>query len=227
MAKGLFTVFHDSHSHPPPCTTRRTTQPSTTNNKKLAVYSDAPPAPAPLKATTLGKENIDPYSRTTKSTTALGNKNKLAPRPSSSSSSCQLPIPIPITTRQAAASSNQICTGHLRTRVLPLALALPPLDPLPAPLPAPLAHHSAPSIPASPASTSSTVKLDDEVGEGRSRKNTSQRKKKMVLGATTRVSDKEANRRARGLTESPLAEVRLRFFFLLPFFPISSLPSSL
>ncbi|ORY92798.1 hypothetical protein BCR35DRAFT_349119 [Leucosporidium creatinivorum] len=264
MAKGLFTVFHDNTAPPPPTTTttkpRRTASTQTTNNKpssSFAIFNDSASSKAGLAPSNkvLGKENIDPFhpSSLAGNKAGLGKKvltSKLAPPRPSSSSSAAVSKPI------YHANSNPICTGLLRTRVLPL-----PDDPAPAPIPV---HTSAPTLPPpSPAySITSTSSLHsvDALGEGTpnsardsgyaksissspsvhsdsgsdcdegtegwasrreeweeektvrigevGEKRKSRRKTKQGLEG---ISDLQANRLARGLTESPLAEVTQAF----------------
>lgn len=263
MPKGLFTVFHDNQPAHPRRAPSASAASAPTNNKPFAIWSDAPPSKLPLGSHALGKENLDPSHRSKPLGKAAlgGNKpalvSKLAPpttRPSSSLVNAKA---------TAAATGNGVCTGLLRTRVLP-AFDDPPTT---APIPAP-SNRNGP-VPPSPAySVASTSSLHSEAlggsmgtpnsardsgyarspssspgsasegedgreAEGWARRRARKEEEKTVqiheIGSTRRrrstrkqeISDKEADRRARDLTESPLAEVRLschlRRFFSLSF----------
>lgn len=246
MARGLFTVFQDA-SEPVP--TSRSTKPSTSQSRRKPGLSATSTSNVEL-----GKENVDPFTK------AVFSDGKKPMMKKDVKGSLRLKAPIvnidtPIlelsdpktTTIEATGSrrsasqvggkpstiNNNICTGNLRTRVLPAsAFVLPSLPPrtkggLPPPrrfnalatsssessIPSP-AHSAVDSgyAPSEGAATDVDETDDDDEVDMDSDKTVrfaeapgTPEAESIDMGREE--SDKEFNRRARSLTESPLAEV--------------------
>ncbi|BGP00418.1 Serine/arginine repetitive matrix protein 2 [Rhodotorula toruloides ATCC 204091] len=240
MAKGLFAVYRDETADPLPSTSSSRSASST--NRATARRKDGLEARDGLRRglKLQEKENVDPFARRTVGKDVLGKGKKPALGTKSLDGSCgkgvrQLGAQPSAPLAKPPPSSNGICTGSLRTRVLPdlppLAPAedassgrssTPSLDPFDAPpvVDINLASTSAPSSPRTASgdrSFSSTV----DSGYARSSGRASDDDVELEVGTVFRdeseaeeepvLDDGEANRRARNLTESPLAEITQAF----------------
>ncbi|BGP31878.1 hypothetical protein JCM10296v2_003656 [Rhodotorula toruloides] len=246
MAKGLFAVYRDETADPLPSTSSSRSASST--NRATARRKDALEARDGLRRglKQQEKENVDPFARRTVGKDVLGKGKKPALVARSSDGSCGKGVrqlgakPSEPLTRQFP-SSNGICTGSLRTRVLPdlppLAPAedtssgrssTPSLDRFDAP-PVVDINLASTSAPCSPRTASGDRSFSSTVDSGyaRSSGRASDDDAELEVGTVFRdereadqsleadeepvLDDGEANRRARNLTESPLAEITQAF----------------
>ena len=254
MAKGLFAVYRDDQAVAGPSTALGRPVAPSANKAASARRKDGASAGSSsgggLRVSRLGeKENVDPLgsnmrglgaAKLGKKPSALGAK-KADSCAATAAPACGLRPSAPAVHRAKGAARNAVCTGTLRTRVLP---DLPPLEPdepvvatlAPAPRPAAPAPHVADIIldgndgndalssprtscdarSALSASTGSSARdsgyahsvdgracdtsLDMDIAAAFADEEEQQ--------AGRHVDEREADRRARALTESPLAEVR-------------------
>ena len=253
MAKGLFAVYRDDQAVAGPSTALgRPVAPSA--NKASARRKDGASAGSSsgggLRVSRLGeKENVDPLgssmrglgaAKLGKKPSALGAK-KADSCAATAAPACGPRASAPAVHRAKGAARNAVCTGTLRTRVLP---DLPPLEPdepvvaalAPAPRPAAPAPHVADIIldgndgndALSSPRTSCDARSALSASTGSSARDSGYAHSvdgracdtslDMAIAAAfadeeerqagRHVDEREADRRARALTESPLAEVR-------------------
>ncbi|GAA6002120.1 uncharacterized protein JCM10292_000763 [Rhodotorula paludigena] len=247
MAKGLFAVYRDDTAGPSALagSTRSSAAPP---NKASARRKDGLSS-REGSARGLGlreKENIDPLAPRWGGKDALGKGKKpmLAAKKGGDEACGRTAQPRGLgMVPRGMQASQAICTGTLRTRVLP---DLPPLSP-PAPSPAEVERitpippsfaapstldvfHDAHSAPASPrlsgegsfvsasdsgyarssSGRASDTDLDADVAAAAFADETDA-DTSLEVEAPVELSDHEANRRARALTESPLAEITQAF----------------
>lgn len=230
MPKGLFTVFHDSDLSPPPASRSTTAKPKVRRKPGLGGGLGGG-----LEGTgRVGKENYDPFAPGTGSAksgkgcgVSKGEKQHasllppkvVAPRLASSNR--------PSATTDVSISANGVCTGTLRTRVMP------DLPPLPRSF---RSHHNPyPSIPRSKPTSPSTEEVDESALMGMLYPNrfesfgtpSSAKDSGYALSEASRselevdgqemgemrmgFDEVDSDTLARNLTESPLAEVRPSF----------------
>ncbi|GAA6010679.1 hypothetical protein JCM11491_002892 [Sporobolomyces phaffii] len=242
MAGGLFAVYRDPGAvEPAPPASRRANGASSNSNNNtrkkdgaFAVWTDSTRPAALIRA--LEKENLDPSRLGGGKKAALGAKAKNV-KPSDGRSSCG-PVKAVMGERRVkrvtpVASTNGICTGSLTTRELP---PLPPLEPE-----STSPRASMPSRTASPPRrtlSSPVVECGDSpasnVDSGYGKVSDSERaldyddESDMSLDVDDAFDPRESDRRARALTESPLAEITQAFTGLGRFSnaPASPSPSS-
>lgn len=237
MAGGLFAVYRDTTALPPSHSSSRRTGTSINsgaNIKKkdgLSVFRDNTPSGNGQ----LEKENLAPLNKGGKKVLSGGKGKKPV---MSGKSDCgdsgggNAVKPVAMGDRMVkkvqqptTRPCNGVCTGTLRTRTLP---PLPPLEseevqiPLAptAPLPPPVTEISRPRSPAPrndlPRSAESPASNVDS-GYGRvselDRGFDDESDMSLEVESVEGNDEREGNRRARALTESPLAEVKFTHFF--------------
>lgn len=236
MAGGLFAVYRDTTALPPSHSSSRRTGTSINsgaNIKKkdgLSVFRDNTPSGNGQ----LEKENLAPLNKGGKKVLSGGKgKKPVMSGKSDCGSGGNAVKPVAMGDRMVKKvqqpttrpSTNGVCTGTLRTRTLP---PLPPLEseevqiPLAptAPLPPPVTEISRPRSPAPrndlPRSAESPASNVDS-GYGRvselDRGFDDESDMSLEVESVEGNDEREGNRRARALTESPLAEVKFTHFF--------------
>ncbi|GAA5848033.1 hypothetical protein JCM9279_007422 [Rhodotorula babjevae] len=255
MAKGLFAVYRDDPPVASPSAALGRPLAPSANKSVSARRKDGAPArldgcsTGGLRVPRLGeKENVDPLGQGVRRLGAgkLGKKpSALAAKKGESgaataAAACGMRASAGAAQRVKGGASNAVCTGTLRTRVLP---DLPPLEPgepvaalAPAPRPAAVAPHVADIVldsgndSASPrtsldarsalsASTGSSARDSGYVHSVDGRAGDTSLDMDIAAAfadeeeqeAARRVDEREADRRARALTESPLAEITQAF----------------
>ncbi|GAA5822691.1 hypothetical protein JCM3770_003370 [Rhodotorula araucariae] len=242
MAKGLFAVYRDAAPSSLPSGSQ-CRAPTCAPNKARAHRKDTAPSTrheGGLRARTLGeKENVDPAAARVGGKDALAGKArkpalgaKRADAEGCGGKGARASLPRGLGGQGA---TNGVCTGTLRTRVLP---DLPPLEPeadvervVPAPPPATIDVHldaenrsprtsgNASFLSASTGSASDSgyarsssahardTELDFDMAAAFADEGNAERSHELQRAMT----DREADRRARALTESPLAEITQAF----------------
>ncbi|GAA5830257.1 hypothetical protein JCM5353_005366 [Sporobolomyces roseus] len=234
MAGGLFAVYRDTTALPPSHSTSRRTgtsiNPGANIKKKdgLSVFRDNTPS----SNGQLEKENLDPLNKGGKKVLSGGKgKKPVMSGKSDCGSGGNAVKPVAMGDRMVKKvqqpttrpPTNGVCTGTLRTRTLP---PLPPLEseevqiPLAptAPLPPPVTEISRPKSPAPrnnlPRSAESPASNVDS-GYGRvsdlDRGFDDESDLSLEVESVEGDDAREGNRRARALTESPLAEITQAF----------------
>ncbi|GAA5915644.1 uncharacterized protein JCM6883_000703 [Sporobolomyces salmoneus] len=235
MAGGLFAVYRDTSAVPTSQSTSKRANGSSSNlsvnNRKkdgFPVFRDTARGVNGLQE----KENLDPLGKGGKRSAMSGKGKKVCSdgtKPGETTKGKAVMgdrIVKKVNKVSTAASENGICTGTLKTRVLP------PLPPLESDSPSPTIEPSPPSVPsvvdislgatpAKPTLNSSQRSIDSpasnvDSGYGKVSDNDLELGEDGVefddeSDMSIEVDTNELNRRARALTESPLAEITQAF----------------
>ncbi|GAA5835574.1 hypothetical protein JCM11251_002967 [Rhodosporidiobolus azoricus] len=251
MAKGLFSVYRDpGMSDPAPAPSTRST--SSHNNPSSSRRRDAIDPSSSLRTAKLReKENIDPFAHHGAEKAGLAGKGGKKPAlgakkaiPVGSEVSCAGKMGRSaigaVSGKAKPLSLNGICTGTLRTKVLPDSLfsedrsSTSPADSAPQVVEIyPSSSNTSPRLSGSWGGSHSSPAADS--GYARSLSGRASDSDLDVAGGSRRftdesdgeaeASDYEANRRARALTESPLAEITQAFTGLGGFSTANMSPS--
>ncbi|GAA5928348.1 uncharacterized protein JCM15063_003856 [Sporobolomyces koalae] len=218
----MFAVYRDSTaSAPAPAPSRRTTGSSNANansrkNGGFAMLKDSIGGANAIR----DKENANPLGKATKRTAQGGKAKKAEFGPEAGDCARKVGL-VKVTERPATkpttlSTTNGICTGTLRTRVLP---PLPPLEPesVPenpcvAPVSRSRARKEGSTLPLDRCPDSPASAVDSGYGKFSDLEGGLDFDDESDMSLDVAVVDVgEANRRARALTESPLAEITQAF----------------
>ncbi|KAI5480514.1 hypothetical protein MNV49_000667 [Pseudohyphozyma bogoriensis] len=232
MAKGLFTVFSDETATVPARASSSSSSSKASQTRRKPLAADSSSSNSNGDGQWTGKENFDSFAKTDLKALGAGKLGKGkaamgAGKAMRAKSVAQQPVAdvscgpvekklvkpklVVVQKDVRNPATDDICTGTLRTRVLPdLAFSLPPLPELPPPAARARRHQHlrsdspalSGSVEGSPSSAVDSGYAKSENGDDDDDIRSDEEATELVM-----ESDDALNRRARALTESPLADV--------------------